>query len=252
MRGHGCRYVSKDEPLVPYDLSEATGRSLLLGLEQGRYSSEPFLLCRQLASATEFAVLTRRHLLCIAQQSQTSPPQLKWGIALEDLFHIGRQGATLGLLSLQPSAVRSKPAIMLLRRPVLIRPSRSPVFSAALACRDAADAEMLHGAVRLAQRCAEINTHAPLLPRIVRPQQWWDASAQGALKQLSSSPMLALPPGAPSTAVASSIALALLPTSSSSATDLAVGALMPQQDLLTAREQALASQILAAVRHPGR
>lgn len=68
------------------------GRALLLGLERGRYASAPFLLCRQLAGGSDFAVLTRRRLLCICAPSQTAPPTLRWAVALEDLFHIRRHG----------------------------------------------------------------------------------------------------------------------------------------------------------------
>lgn len=66
------------------------GRALLMGLERGHYGSEPFLLCRQLAAGLEFAVLTRRRLLCICAPSQTAPPMLCWAVALEDLFNIRR------------------------------------------------------------------------------------------------------------------------------------------------------------------
>jgi hypothetical protein len=71
---------------------QAMGRALLLGLERGRYASAPFLLCRQLAGGSDFAVLTRRRLLCICAPSQTAPPTLRWAVALEDLFHIRRHG----------------------------------------------------------------------------------------------------------------------------------------------------------------
>jgi hypothetical protein len=68
------------------------GRSLLLGLEHGRYSLDPFLLCRRLSGGSDYAVLTRRHLLCVSQLSHTGPPRLKWAVALEDLFYVGRCG----------------------------------------------------------------------------------------------------------------------------------------------------------------
>lgn len=71
-------------------LRQAMGRALLLGLERGRHASAPFLLCRQLAGGSDFAVLTRRQLLCISAPSQTAAPTLRWAVALEDLFHIRR------------------------------------------------------------------------------------------------------------------------------------------------------------------
>ena len=62
-----------------------------MGLERGRHASEPFLLCCQLAAGSDFAVLTRRRLLCICAPSQTAPPTLRWAVALEDLFNIRRR-----------------------------------------------------------------------------------------------------------------------------------------------------------------
>lgn len=47
-----------------------------------------------------------------------------------------RQGASLEVVTLQPSAVRPASSLALLRRPTLvIRPSRSPLFSAVLRCK---------------------------------------------------------------------------------------------------------------------
>lgn len=66
------------------------GRALLLELERGRHAGEGFLLCRQLATASEFAVLTERHLLCILKPSQSAAPALRWAVALHDVFHFDR------------------------------------------------------------------------------------------------------------------------------------------------------------------
>lgn len=46
-----------------------------------------------------------------------------------------RQQASLVVVALQPSVVQPTSPIALLRRPVLIRPSRSPLFSAVLLCK---------------------------------------------------------------------------------------------------------------------
>ena len=69
---------------------QAMGRALLLELERDRHAGEGFLLCRQLASSSEFAVLTEQHLLCIAKLSQSSAPTLRWAVALRDVFHFDR------------------------------------------------------------------------------------------------------------------------------------------------------------------
>ena len=46
-----------------------------------------------------------------------------------------RQEARLVVVALQPSVVQPASPIALLRRPPLVRPSRSPLFSATLACK---------------------------------------------------------------------------------------------------------------------
>ena len=69
---------------------QAMGRALLLELDRGRHAGEGFLLCRQLAASTDFAVLTEQHLLCIVKTSQSSAPALRWAMALRDVFHFDR------------------------------------------------------------------------------------------------------------------------------------------------------------------
>ncbi len=69
---------------------QAMGRALLLELERGRHAGEGFLLCRQLAASSDFAVLTEQHLLCIVKPSQSSAPALRWAVALRDVFHFDR------------------------------------------------------------------------------------------------------------------------------------------------------------------
>ena len=46
-----------------------------------------------------------------------------------------RQGRDLVVVALHPSVVRAPAALALLRRPGLVRPARSPLFSAALPCQ---------------------------------------------------------------------------------------------------------------------
>ncbi len=69
---------------------QAIGRALLLELDRGRNAGEGFLLCRQLAASSDFAVLTEQHLLCIVKPSQSSAPALRWTVALRDVLHFDR------------------------------------------------------------------------------------------------------------------------------------------------------------------
>ena len=69
---------------------QAMGRALLLELERGRHPGEGFLLCRQLAAGTEYAVLTEQNVLCIVKPSQSSAAVLRWAVALRDIFHFSR------------------------------------------------------------------------------------------------------------------------------------------------------------------
>ena len=88
-----CRYSPMECAQDPNSSGmsvQAMGRALLLELDRGRHAGEGFLLCRQLAVSSEFAVLTEQHLLCIAKLSQSSAPTLRWAVALSDVFHFDR------------------------------------------------------------------------------------------------------------------------------------------------------------------
>lgn len=117
---HAWEQVDLDmqERHVPsrYCCAQAMGRALLLDLERGRFASAPFLLCRRLCASAPpsaaaalgpassssaggaelFALLTRRHLLCVAAAPNlASAPALRWSVALEDLFSLHRRGMHL-------------------------------------------------------------------------------------------------------------------------------------------------------------
>lgn len=81
------------------------GRWLLLGLEAGTGGAADgeFVACRQLAGGGEYAVLTRRHLLCIAAPAgRRWAPTLRWAVTLEDLLGVRRWAAPRHLFVVVP------------------------------------------------------------------------------------------------------------------------------------------------------
>lgn len=70
--------------------SQAIGRYLLQDVDRSRFAQERFLLCQQLASSMDFAVLTAAHLLSIHSPGLRFLPSLTYAVALEDVIFIRR------------------------------------------------------------------------------------------------------------------------------------------------------------------
>ncbi len=99
--------------------------------------------------------------------------------------------------------------------------------------QDDADAEMLHQAVEYAQGAAQLQSLAPLLQRINHSQQWWQVHAAAV----------------PQAAVAASASTG----QEQGWRRLNVGRLVSEELAdVSARQELLAAQILAAVRNPAR
>ena len=69
---------------------QAMGRYLLLIVEGGKYQAEGFRACQELQAASEFAVLTGHHLLCVTSPGLRFLPLLKWQVALEGVILVQR------------------------------------------------------------------------------------------------------------------------------------------------------------------
>ena len=69
---------------------QAMGRYLLLIVEGGKYQAEGFRACQALQAASEFAVLTGHHLLCVTSPGLRFLPLLKWQVALEGVILVQR------------------------------------------------------------------------------------------------------------------------------------------------------------------
>lgn len=76
------------------------GRYLLLNVEGGKFLAEGFRACQQLQAASDFAVLTGHHLLCIMSPGLRFLPLLKWQVPLEGIILVQRCASSQTLLVL--------------------------------------------------------------------------------------------------------------------------------------------------------
>ena len=71
---------------------QAIGRYLVAEIDTGAFSMEEFLLCRQLSSEVEFAVLTQRRLLLVSWPGLRFLPLIVWAVDVDDILHVRRCG----------------------------------------------------------------------------------------------------------------------------------------------------------------
>ena len=67
---------------------QALGRALLRTLEDGNYSNEGFVTCRQLSASTAFIIITRVHILAVHLPHLATScwtPTLMWAAAMGDI-----------------------------------------------------------------------------------------------------------------------------------------------------------------------
>ena len=82
------------------------GRYLLLIVEGGKYQAEGFRACQELQAASEFAVLTGHHLLCVTSPGLRFLPLLKWQVALEGVILVQRYASCLSACSAHADSSR--------------------------------------------------------------------------------------------------------------------------------------------------
>ena len=70
--------------------AQAIGRYLLSEVAGGAFAGEEFLICRQLAGGTDFALLTSHRLLRVSWPGLRFLPAVTWFTLLADILHIRR------------------------------------------------------------------------------------------------------------------------------------------------------------------